>query len=99
MGQTLFEECFMEGGQILNQSRIDYKLPRPYEVPEMEHIIVETNDPYGPYGAKEVGEGPIACNPHAIAMAVSNAIGYTMKELPLTPERVLQAIRKKNRIS
>ena len=99
MGQTLFEECFMEGGQILNQSRIDYKLPRPYEVPEMEHIIVETNDPYGPYGAKEVGEGPIASNPHAIAMAVSNAIGYTMKELPLTPERVLQAIRKKNRIS
>jgi len=95
MGQTLFEECVMENGQVLNQSRLDYKLPRPYEVPEIEHIIVETNDPYGPFGAKEVGEGPIACNPHAIAMAVSNAIGYTIKELPLTPERVLQALRQK----
>jgi len=95
MGQTLFEECVMENGQVLNQSRLDYKLPRPYEVPEIEHIIVESNDPYGPFGAKEVGEGPIACNPHAIAMAVSNAIGYTIKELPLTPERVLQALRQK----
>ena len=95
MGQTLFEECVMENGQVLNQSRLDYKLPRPYEVPEMEHIIVESNDPYGPFGAKEVGEGPIACNPHAIAMAVSNAIGYTIKELPITPERVLQALRQK----
>jgi 4-hydroxybenzoyl-CoA reductase subunit alpha len=95
MGQTLFEECFLENGQILNQSRVDYKLPRTYEVPEIEHIIVETNDPYGPFGAKEVGEGPIACNPHAIANAVNNAIGYTIKELPITPERVLQALKKK----
>ena len=95
MGQTLFEECVMENGQVLNQSRLDYKLPRPYEVPDIEHIIVESNDPYGPFGAKEVGEGPIACNPHAIAMAVSNAIGYTIKELPITPERVLQALRQK----
>ncbi len=46
---------------------MDYRLPRTFEVPGMEHIIVETNDPYGPFGAKEVGEGPIACNPHAIA--------------------------------
>jgi CO/xanthine dehydrogenase Mo-binding subunit len=97
MGQTLFEECFMEQGQILNQSRIDYRLPRTFEVPNMEHIIVETNDPYGPFGAKEVGEGPIACNPHAIAGAVSNAIGYTLKEFPLSPERVLEAMRKRDK--
>ena len=95
MGQTLFEECIMENGQVLNQSRLDYKLPRSFEVPEMEHIIVESIDPYGPFGAKEVGEGPIACNPHAIANAVSNAIGYTIKQLPITPERVLQALRQK----
>jgi 4-hydroxybenzoyl-CoA reductase subunit alpha len=97
MGQTLFEECIMEQGQILNQSRIDYRLPRTFEVPNMEHIIVETNDPYGPFGAKEVGEGPIACNPHAIAGAVSNAIGYTLKAFPLTPERVLEAMRKRDK--
>ena len=97
MGQTLFEECFMDNGQILNQNRIDYKVPRPFEIPEMAHIIVESIDPYGPYGAKEVGEGPIACNPHAIANAVSNAIGYTIKEFPITPERVLQALRQKEK--
>ncbi len=97
MGQTLFEECFMDNGQILNQNRIDYKIPRPFEIPEMANIIVESIDPYGPYGAKEVGEGPIATNPHAIANAVSNAIGYTIKELPITPERVLQALRQKEK--
>jgi len=95
MGQTLFEECIMEGGQFLNPSLLDYKLPRPFEVPEIEHIIVETNDPYGPFGAKEVGQGPIQSTSQAIANAVSNAIGYPIKELPITPQRVLNAIRQK----
>ncbi|MBW1839956.1 MAG: hypothetical protein JRI49_08460, partial [Deltaproteobacteria bacterium] len=65
--------------------------------PELEHIIVETMDPYGPYGAKEVGLGPIQCTTQAIANAVSNAIGYPVNELPLTPERVLKAINEKKR--
>ena len=96
MGQTLFEECVMEGGQVLNPSLLDYKLPRPFEVPEMERIIVETSDPYGPFGAKEVGQGPIQCTSQAIANAVSNAIGVPIKELPITPERVLKAIRERS---
>jgi CO/xanthine dehydrogenase Mo-binding subunit len=95
MGQTLFEECIMENGQTLNQTRLDYKLPRPCEMPDIDHIIVETNDPYGPFGAKEVGEGPIVCTAHAIATAVSNAIGYPLKQLPITPERVLQALKQR----
>jgi 4-hydroxybenzoyl-CoA reductase subunit alpha len=97
MGQTLFEECIMENGRVLNASLLDYKLPRPFEVPQIEYIIVETNDPYGPFGAKEVGEGPIQCTAQAIANAVSNAIGYPVKELPITPERVLKAIKEKCR--
>jgi CO/xanthine dehydrogenase Mo-binding subunit len=97
MGQILFEECKMENGQVLNSSRIEYKLPRPFEVPEIEHIIVETIDPYGPFGAKEVGEGPIVCAAQTIANAVSNAIGYPLKEIPITPERVLKAIREKKK--
>jgi 4-hydroxybenzoyl-CoA reductase subunit alpha len=97
MGQALFEECIMERGQVLNQSRLDYKAPRPYEMPGIEHIIVETNDPYGPFGAKEVGEGPIVGTAHAIGTAVSNAIGYPLLELPITPERVLQALREKSK--
>jgi len=97
MGQTLFEECIMENGQVLNPSFLDYKLPRPFEMPDIEHIIVESIDPYGPFGAKEVGQGPIQCTTQAIANAVSNAIGYPIKELPITPERVLKAIRQKRK--
>jgi len=66
-------------------------------VPEIEHIIVETIDPYGPFGAKEVGQGPIQCTTQAIANAVSNAIGCTIKELPITPERVLKLIQQNQR--
>ena len=98
MGQTMFEECIMENGQVLNPTFLDYKLPRPFEVPEIEHKIVETIDPYGPFGAKEVGQGPIQCTTQAIANAVSNAIGCTIKELPITPERVLKLIQQKRRL-
>ena len=59
MGQVLYEECRMEDGLMLNPSRLEYKLPRTYELPEVDYALVETIDPYGPFGAKEVGEGPI----------------------------------------
>ncbi|MFC1591586.1 xanthine dehydrogenase family protein molybdopterin-binding subunit [Thermodesulfobacteriota bacterium] len=95
IGQILFEECVMDSGQVLNPSRLDYKLPRPCEVPNIERIIVETNDPYGPFGAKEVAEGPMVTTAQTIANAVSNAIGCPLTEIPITPERVLQALKKK----
>ncbi|MDX9787793.1 MAG: xanthine dehydrogenase family protein molybdopterin-binding subunit [Desulfobacterales bacterium] len=95
MGQTLHEQRIQEKGLVLNPSFLEYKLPRPFEVPEIERIIVETIDPYGPFGAKEVGEGPIMAVPGAIAGAVSNAIGYPITEFPITPEAVLRALRQK----
>jgi 4-hydroxybenzoyl-CoA reductase subunit alpha len=96
-GQILFEECIMDHGLILNPSRLEYRLPRPFEVPEMEHIIVETNDPYGPFGAKEVAEGPMVTTAQTIGTAVSNALGCIFNEMPLTPERVLQVIRQRDK--
>jgi CO/xanthine dehydrogenase Mo-binding subunit len=57
----------------------------------------ETIDHHGPFGAKEVGQGPIPCTTQAIANAVSNAIGYPLKELPITPERVLHALDHKRK--
>ena len=62
MSQVLYEELLMDDGQPLNPSRLEYKMPRSFEVPEVEHILVETIDPYGPFGAKEVGEGPIVAH-------------------------------------
>jgi 4-hydroxybenzoyl-CoA reductase subunit alpha len=90
MSQVLYEETIMEDGQVMNPSRLDYKMPRAYEMPEVEHIIVETIDPHGPFGAKEVGEGPIVCTMQAIANAVANAIGDRVYEMPLAPWRVLR---------
>lgn len=97
MGQALSEERIQEKGVVLNPSFLGYKLPRPFEVPEIEHIIVESIDPYGPFGAKEVGEGPIMAVAPAITAAVSNAIGFPITELPITPEVVLRALRQKRK--
>jgi CO/xanthine dehydrogenase Mo-binding subunit len=96
MSQVLYEECLMEEGQPLNPSRLEYKLPRTYELPEIEYIIVETIDPHGPFGAKEVGEGPIVVTMAAVASAVANALGGMMPEIPMTPWRVLRAINQRD---
>ena len=93
MSQALYEECLMEDGQIMNPSRLDYKQPRSFEMPEVDHIIVETVDPAGPFGAKEVGEGPIVCTMQAIANAITHAIGRPVKEMPMTPWRVIRQIK------
>ncbi len=93
MSQILYEECKVDDGQVLNPSRLEYKLPRTWEMPAVEYILVETIDPYGPYGAKEVGEGPICVTMAAVATAVANALGVGMvEEIPMTPWRVQRLI-------
>jgi CO/xanthine dehydrogenase Mo-binding subunit len=94
MSQVLYEECETDEGQYLNPSRLEYKMPRTYEMPEIEYFIVETNDPFGPFGAKEVGEGPIVVAGGAIAAAVSNAIGSFLPEIPMTPYKVWREITR-----
>jgi 4-hydroxybenzoyl-CoA reductase subunit alpha len=61
-------------------------------MPAVEHIIVESIDPFGPFGAKEVGEGPIVCTPPAIANAVANAIGAPINDMPITPWHILRIL-------
>lgn len=92
MSQVLFEEMLLEDGQPLNPNRLEYKLPRSFEVPDIEHILVETIDPYGPFGAKEVGEGPIVATMAAIGNAVANAVGRPLNEMPISPWRLLRAL-------
>ncbi len=95
LSQVLYEECVMNDGQPLNPSRLEYKTPRTYELPDVDYIIVETIDPFGPFGAKEVGEGPIVVTMAAVANAVANALGGYMPEIPMTPWRVLRAIKQR----
>jgi CO/xanthine dehydrogenase Mo-binding subunit len=60
----------------------------------METILVDSHDPAGPFGAKEAGEGPISAVAPSIANAIHDAIGVWIKELPITPDRVLEALEQ-----
>ena len=63
----------------------------------METFIVESNDPHGPFGAKEAGEGSLAAFLPALTNAIHDAIGIRFNDLPMTPDRVYEAIEKKKR--
>ena len=96
LGEALFEEVkFDEQGRILNSNLAEYKIATSLDMPSVEPIIVESHEPYGPFGAKEVGEGAIMPTIPAILNAVYNATGIRFRELPLTPERVFMALRAK----
>ncbi len=94
MGQALWEEIALEKGQIQNPTFLDYRAPLATETPTMISEMVETLDPGGPYGAKEVGEGSISGMLGAIANAVYDAIGIRFTKLPITPEKVLETLEK-----
>lgn len=97
-GQCMFEDLKRDktDGHVLNPSFLDYKLPIAMDIPlKRRHIFVETIDPNGPFGAKEVGEGPSVGFLHAFGNAVANAIGVRIHDLPITPEKVLWAIKQK----
>ena len=98
LGEALFEEVkFDQKGRIQNANLAEYKIPTALDVPNIECMIVESNEPHGPFGAKEVGEGAIMPTIPAILNAVYDAIGERIWELPLTPERVYLALKAKNR--
>jgi xanthine dehydrogenase molybdenum-binding subunit len=79
-------------GILLTRNFTDYKIPTFNEVPLIELELIESNDPFGAFGAKGVGEPPSIPTAAAIANAVYNAIGVRIKELPITPEKVLLAL-------
>ena len=82
-----------EGGLHNAPSLLDYRIPTSMDCPEFVPLIVESNDPEGPYGAKEAGEGPLHPSLPAIANAIYDAIGIRIDSLPFTPPRVWQAIQ------
>ncbi|MFH1279009.1 MAG: molybdopterin cofactor-binding domain-containing protein [Candidatus Eisenbacteria bacterium] len=94
LGQALTEELRYEGGRIVNANFTDYRIPTTLDTPEMDVTIVESNDREGPFGAKEAGEGPIHPVLPSIGNAIHDAVGVRMRELPITPEKVLREIRR-----
>ena len=97
MGQALYEDVIVEKGQVMNPSFLDYGFPTFLEMPEIEAIEVVTDDPIGPFGAKEAGEGTQLSPAPAIVNAVYDAIGIDFMELPLTPAKILAALKEKKK--
>jgi CO/xanthine dehydrogenase Mo-binding subunit len=97
VGMALFEGIqYDEKGNVINASYSDYRMPTPLQTPkEIKHIWVETIDPHGPYGAKGIAEVTALGISPAIANAIYDAIGVRFYELPITPEKILNALAKK----
>jgi len=92
---TIMEGNLWKEGFLLNPDILEYKIPLACDMPVIETIIVSSEDPEGPFGAKEGGL-TIRMNAYsAVACAVSNATGTLFSELPLTPDRVLNALERK----
>jgi 4-hydroxybenzoyl-CoA reductase alpha subunit len=97
MGYTLSENLILEGGQTVNPSFLGYRIPTSKQTPMMNIHHVKIEDPEGPFGAKETGEGSLDPMPPAIANAIYNATGVRIKELPITPEKILRGLKKEER--
>lgn len=97
LGEAMMEEQVFRRGLHKIPSMLDYKSPTSLDTPEIETILVETDDPEGPYGAKEAGQGPLLPVAPAIANAIYNAVGVRIDEVPITPEKILKALDEKAR--
>ena len=97
LGEVLMEEQDYRRGAHRRPSMLDYKTLSALEMPDVHTILVETDDPEGPFGAKEVGQGPLLPVIPAVANAVHDALGIRIDETPITPDKVLKALRNVER--
>jgi CO/xanthine dehydrogenase Mo-binding subunit len=95
MGYALTEEVLLDQGITLTPSLTEFLIPTSLDVPDVVTIVLESGDGVGPFGAKGIGEPSCVSVAPAIANAVSDAIGVRIFDLPLTPERVIEALKMK----
>ena len=93
-GYALSEEMLYEEGRLLTPSFSEYLMPTAMDMPKVECILLESRSGVGPYGAKGIGEPAMTAVAPAIANAVADAIGVRVFELPITPERVVAALKR-----
>lgn len=92
IGYALLEEIKLNEGTTLNPGFSNYKIMNAGEMPKIKHILVETIDPNGPYGAKGVGEIAMVPTAPAIANAIYDAVGVRIKDLPISQEKILRVL-------
>ncbi|MBI1737164.1 MAG: molybdopterin-dependent oxidoreductase [Candidatus Rokubacteria bacterium] len=95
IGEALMEGQVFRRGLHKTPSLLDYKSPTTLETPDIHTMLVETDDPEGPFGAKEAGQGPLLPVIPAIANAVYHAIGVRFDEVPITPDLVVKGLELK----
>jgi len=94
IGFALTEQMIEDRGIIKNQSFKHYSMPRSVDMPPINSILVESDDPNGPYGAKGLGEPALTAIAPAIANAIYDAVGVRINTLPITPEKILRALKE-----
>jgi 4-hydroxybenzoyl-CoA reductase alpha subunit len=100
LGEAVMEEMAYRDRRFLVHkipSMLEYKSPSTVDMCEVESYIIEDPDPAGPFGAKEVGQGPLLPIPPAVANAVYDAVGVRVDEIPITPEKVWKALKEKEK--
>jgi CO/xanthine dehydrogenase Mo-binding subunit len=98
LGFAMSEEIVLdEKGRMRNNYLLDYRIPTPLDTPPISPILIETIDPIGPFGAKGVGEMATIGTPDALVSAVYDAVGVWVPDLPVTPEKILLALKKKKK--
>lgn len=95
IGIALTEQLvYSKDGRLLNPSLLDYRELTAIDLPAIETVIVEVPSPHGPFGAKGAGEPPIVPGPAAIANALRDATGRDFTDLPITPDKIVEALRR-----
>ena len=92
LGAALGEDLVREAGRVVNSTYLHYALPRNADLPRVRAHVVDNHEAAGPYGAKSVGEMSIVPPGAAVANAVADALGVRIRELPITPDKVLTAL-------
>lgn len=95
IGYALIEGIQMEGGRLTNPNFSDYRIPSMRDMPPLSYAFADSYEPTGPFGAKGLGELGLDPTAAVIGNAVFDAIGVRIKTLPITPEKVLRALRDK----
>ena len=97
LGYGLLEKVEYKDGVMLNPNFLNYRVPTSLDVPPIHSSLIEPIDPAGPFGAKGVAEPAMTPTAVCIANAIYDAVGVRVKELPVTPEKILKAIKEKER--
>jgi 4-hydroxybenzoyl-CoA reductase alpha subunit len=97
LGQAIYEQFVMDRGRTYNDTFVDYKMPRSTDVPTIRVFDIITDDPDGPFGAKEASEGSIVSTPPAVISALHDATGIWFTQQPVTPEKIVKALKEKGK--